>query len=466
MANLSLTQQNFGETFRNYLVFSDSRPLEEEEPYLSDDYVHRWQYSRRAHRMFRNIWHRRQYEFEDFKSLVEKTWPGMTVSPPERSGYPAILTMFCSEGRIDRELSWAGFGFQVWLQLLTHLLGARGATTLIVDEPEIYLHPDLQHKLFQLLKDTDKQIVLATHSSEIVNEAEHDDVVLVTRPNKTGRRVTDIEGLQEALFSIGSGQNIHLARLSRGRKILFLEGDDHRLLKRFSSRLGFNTFASDISITIVPLGGFTQRQRIEDAKWTFERVLRTEIAITAILDRDFRSVEEISEILQTVRETVPNFYVLERKEIENYLLVPDAISRAIAERLPLKRDAKIPPSIQQVEKLLGSLAEEMKMDVLSQLIANRMRFFSRRTAKDASTVAAEAISALDAAWSTLQGRLRVAPGKRLLTALNRRLQGDFGVLITGAQIIRHMSPSDVGADLREILARLNEFAGALTSEVA
>ena len=87
-------------------------PLEEEEPYLSDDYVHRWQYSRRAHRMFRNIWHRRQYEFEDFKSLVEKTWPGMTVSPPERSGYPAILTMFCSEGRIDESSHGQALGFK------------------------------------------------------------------------------------------------------------------------------------------------------------------------------------------------------------------------------------------------------------------------------------------------------------------------------------------------------------------
>jgi hypothetical protein len=59
-------------------------------------------------------------------------------------------------------------------------------------------------------------------------------------------RVTDIDGLQEALFSIGSAQNIHLARLSRGKKILFLEGNDFRLLRRFSACLGFNHFAEDV----------------------------------------------------------------------------------------------------------------------------------------------------------------------------------------------------------------------------
>ncbi len=210
-------------------------PLEEEEALLTDEYARQFQNSRRSHRMFRNIWYRKFGEFAAFQALVEQTWEGMSISKPELDmTYPPQLTMFCKEGRVDRELCWAGFGFQIWLQLLTHLLGAKSANVLIVDEPEIYLHPDLQHRLFHLLKASNKQIILATHSAEIVNEAEHDDIVLINRSKKTGHRVGDIEGLQEALFSIGSGQNIHLARLSRGKKILFLEGNDYRLIRRFS----------------------------------------------------------------------------------------------------------------------------------------------------------------------------------------------------------------------------------------
>jgi hypothetical protein len=189
-------------------------PLEEEEELLNDDYVRQWQASRRSHRMFRNIWHRRRDQFSVFQKLVEESWPGLSVSPPELHGYaPPRLTMFCHEDRVPRELSWAGFGFQVWLQLLTHLLTAATATILIVDEPEIYLHPDLQHKLFQLLRRTGRQLILATHSAEIINEAEHDDIVLINRARRTSRRITDIDGLQDALSSIGSDQNIQLARL-------------------------------------------------------------------------------------------------------------------------------------------------------------------------------------------------------------------------------------------------------------
>ena len=145
--------------------------------------------------------------------------------------------MFCTENRVDRELCWAGFGFQVWLQILTHIINSAEANVVVVDEPEIYLHPDLQHKLFQLLKTTNQQTILATHSAEMVNEAEHDEVIIVNKARKSAVRVTDIDGLQEALFSIGAAQNIHLSRLSRGRKILFLEGDDFRLLRRFAARL-------------------------------------------------------------------------------------------------------------------------------------------------------------------------------------------------------------------------------------
>jgi hypothetical protein len=109
---------------------------------------------------------------------------------------------------------------------------------------------------------------------------------------------------------IGSGQNIHLSRLSRGKKILFLEGDDYRLLRRFAARLDLDALANNINITVVPIGGFSQRQRIEDAAWAFEKVLKAAISIAAVLDRDYRSAEEIDALVSVARNTVLNFYIL------------------------------------------------------------------------------------------------------------------------------------------------------------
>jgi hypothetical protein len=141
-------------------------PLEEYEQLLNDEYVQKSWQTRLSHRMFRNIWHRRSdQEFSEFRDLVEKTWPGMSIYKPELIGYaPATLRMFCKDGRFDREVYWSGFGFQVWIQFLTHLLLAGESKLLVVDEPDIYLHADLQRKLLGLVKEGSAQNILATHS--------------------------------------------------------------------------------------------------------------------------------------------------------------------------------------------------------------------------------------------------------------------------------------------------------------
>jgi hypothetical protein len=100
----------------------------------------------------------------------------------------------------------------------------------------------------------------------------------------------------------------------------------------------------------------------------------------------------------------------------------------------------------------------IKSDVHGQLIAYRMRFCSGRSAKDPATVVAEAVRALDEDRGTLDRRLRIVPGKRALSALNEE-QRRLRVSVTAAQIIRHMTPVEMGADLQSILADLEVFAG-------
>ncbi|MCK1639132.1 AAA family ATPase [Bradyrhizobium sp. 157] len=455
--------QNTSGYKRNYPIsialFPTLGPLEEEEDLVDPNYLRRWQTTRRSNRLFRNIWYQRNERFAEFKTLVEDTWPGMTISPPERQGFtPPRLSMFCTEARVDREVSWAGFGFQVWLQLLTHFLGARDATTMVVDEPEIYLHPDLQRRLFLLLRSSGKQLIMATHSSEIVNEAEHEDILLISRTKKFARRIGDIEGLQEALFTIGSGQNIHLARLSRGRKILFFEGDDIRLMKKFAARQGLRNFENETNVTVVPLGGFSHREKIADAAWTFEKVLRAEIAIAAVLDRDYRCPEEIDQIRGSVPQSIPNFFILDRKELENYLLDPAAITCAINDRLGSQPNrSRSDLTLAEVESILNTIADNSKSILLSQIAAHRVRFFEGRTRNDASTVFNEAIAYLDSRWTFISDKLAVVPGKQFLSSLNTYLQYDLGISITATQILRHLVLPPT-CDLRAILIALDAFS--------
>ncbi|MBF0306291.1 MAG: ATP-binding protein, partial [Alphaproteobacteria bacterium] len=118
-----------------------------------------------AARNFRNIWFHYPEQFEEFRTVLSQTWPGMDIERPtvDFSHDKARLTMFCPEERIPREIFWAGFGFQVWCQMLTYLIQSKDKALFLIDEPDIYLHSDLQRQLLVLLRNLGPDILIATH---------------------------------------------------------------------------------------------------------------------------------------------------------------------------------------------------------------------------------------------------------------------------------------------------------------
>lgn len=174
-------------------------PVEQEEEVLKVETVQRDLGTHRASRHFRNYWHHFPDGFEEFSQLVARTWPGMEIERPERRGISSKLSMFCKEKRITRELFWSGFGFQIWCQLLTHISRARDASILVVDEPEVYLHPDVQRQLLELLRTIGPDILLATHSSEVISDADPSEIALIDKTKRSAERLRDIEGVQHAL---------------------------------------------------------------------------------------------------------------------------------------------------------------------------------------------------------------------------------------------------------------------------
>jgi predicted ATPase len=166
-------------------------PLEETEYIVQEETIRRNESSRLANRHFRNIWLRfRANDWDEFQALVASSWPGINVQPPEVARTArAFVQMFYREGEGERELYWSGYGFQVWLQMLMHVMRGDKNSILILDEPDIYLHPDLQRKLLRLVRDRFGQVFVATHSVEIVNESEPGDVVTVNSELRSGKRV-------------------------------------------------------------------------------------------------------------------------------------------------------------------------------------------------------------------------------------------------------------------------------------
>lgn len=168
-------------------------PLESEEKMLLDDTIAKAVGTQRASRHFRNQWLRDEGNFDHFAKLVKSTWKGMEVMKPKHNMLEERILMFCEEQHITREIYWVGYGFQIWCQLLSYIARSDDATLLIVDEPDIYLHPDLQKKFIKLVRDLDCQIILATHSTAIVNESKFDEVVLIDKTKNSSKRLRPSE---------------------------------------------------------------------------------------------------------------------------------------------------------------------------------------------------------------------------------------------------------------------------------
>ena len=137
--------------------------------------------------------------------------------------------------------------------------------------------------------------------------------------------------------------------------------------------------------------------------------------------------------------------------------MPEAIARAVSDRLT-ERDGStttMPP--EKATELIDQVAAEMKSNILSQTISNRMRYFANRTSKDASTVATEAIDKLDNDWGSLEDEW---PSSRESKRYRRSIVASSMTLVslTAPQLIRNLAPEMIASDLLEILSDINRFA--------
>jgi predicted ATPase len=437
-------------------------PVEHEEELLKPETVARNLATHRASRNFRNYWHYNQDGFEEFRALIEQTWPGMSIQPPEvnygKDG--AILTMFCKENRIDRELHWVGFGFQVWCQLLTHILRASKDSLLIIDEPEIYLHPDLQRQLVRLLRNAGPDVILATHSTEIVNEADPSEITIVNKAWKTGRRVRDIEGIQTALDFLGSGVNVTLTQLARTRRVVFVEGEDFRLLRRFAEKLDLYELATGVDVTPVSVGGFGSIDKLVDLSWGIENTIGLPMALAAVFDRDYFCDAQIATMLGKLKQQLTAAFVHKRKELENYLLVPDALDRAVSRAAHdrARRTNSEPPKLKSSVVLLEEITSQLEEQLQSAFIGKYIEYMRSTNPKlDSSTATREALKLFNEKWKTLETRLEIVPGKEVFSKFNERIQSEVGVSISPGTVIQAMRADEVPDDLRNTLIGLEEF---------
>jgi hypothetical protein len=367
--------------------------------------------------------------------------------------------MFCLEQRIPRELYWAGFGFQVWCQMLTFIVEGKRASLLAIDEPDIYLHSDLQRQLLSILKDAGPDILIATHSTELVSGADPNDIVVITSRARSGRRLKEPSQLQNVFQTLGSNLNPTLTQLAKSRRALFVEGTDFQVISWFAERLGKARVANRAQFAVIPAHGFNP-QKVADVSAGIEATLGGKIFKGAIFDRDYRSDGEVRAISSELKTHCRLVHLHARKEIENFLLVPSVLERAVNARLEdrRRRAGTAKELSHDLRKVLSELTEGMRRDVQSQCLTSYVRYErSVRRGIDDTTLTTEALALFDDRWADLDRRLATVPGKELFARLNTFLTEEYEVSLSHGAVARSFRVQDVPPEMVELITKIDEF---------
>jgi len=304
-------------------------------------------------------------------------------------------------------------------------------------------------------------ILIATHSTEIITEAETDDIVLINKQRPSAKRIKHPAQLEEVFSVLGSNLNPILTQLAKTRRVVFVEGQDFQLLSKFAHKLGNTVVGNRSDFAVVAVSGFNP-ERARNLKIGMETTLGGKILGAAILDKDYRSEKERMRIERQCTSFCDLIRIHHCKELENFLLVPDAIDRSVERKVldQARRAGKAPQSFTPfASNFLEAFCNEKKSCVQVQYLAMRRKFEKNAGSSiDDATFNEEVLNEFEKLWSSAVSRLLVVPGKEALGAINNHVQELYGVNITATSIVDIMKLEEIPLEMKSLIEALGLFA--------
>ena len=191
-----------------------------------------------------------------------------------------------------------------------------------------------------------------------------------------------------------------------------------------------------------------------------ELTLGTRLLKAVVFDCDYRSKDEVLAVYSQLSKFADLVHIHSRKEVENYLLIPKAIDRAIINRIK-EHNKRTNDDIEYTEmagEILESITSELRLRINSQFLPRRTEFEkAKNPGLDATTISQRLLEEFEQIWGDLSKRLKVVPGKEILSQLNKHLQGRYKVTLTPASIIKAMLADEIPEEIVELIRKLEDF---------
>lgn len=274
-------------------------------------------------------------KFEQIEDFVISVFPEYKHVNPSKEQNTVLITLTTKNGNQKIPLSHCGTGTEQLLALATFVFTSDPGTLLLLDEPHSYLHPVAERELIRLLLEhPEHRYLISTHSAILINAVTPDRILSLPPSGIVPDDAKGRSSVAGILHSLGY-QNSDLLFSDR---LIFVEGESDRevltiLLAKVPSivqgdlnRTGFPTTDGH-----GPLNALKKQSSLIHYEKLLEQVGRQDIPRIYLFDGDCaeegRQLIADTPLLKGRTSVAVRF--LPRWEIENYLLVPEAIAAAI-----------------------------------------------------------------------------------------------------------------------------------------
>ena len=352
---------------------------------------------------------------------------------------------------------------------------------LLVEEPEIHLHPGMETTMMRYLKEVsqDRQMFITTHSTNFLDSSGMKNIYLVSKAESTTAQLLERGEVED---QIPTELGIRLSSLFIYDRLVFVESQtDEDIVRAWAATYGVNLDQANVGF--IHMGGSRPLSYFA-VNTTLSFLSKRQARMWFMIDRDEKDEEDNRRIRERLGDNAVAS-VLDKREIENYLILPRILGDQIAvklrehggddERLPKRGEveALIEKSVEQLKNI--TIFKRVAKTICRPLYPSRTQQSHDIDSKTAEERATEQMEAWESKVSELKSaiavetkrqteeverqwkehKLEIVPGDWLIDMVYRhyavRFRKERG---DGVELARMMTKDEIGSEIEALIKNI------------
>lgn len=345
-----------------------------------------------------------------------------------------------------------GSGFHQIIQIFVNLL-LKNPQIVLFDEPDAHLHPSIQGSLAsamdELRNELKAQILVATHSYDIIDYFDISNILLINTNTKRIEPLKSKYEVQEELTQAGIISNSALVKLFAAKNTIVLEDEIIDIFRGFDRQLKTKICKNCSLRSAKGVSKFGNQKEIVDAT---AAIIGSKINPIFVQDRDGLPNEYINDLELLARQDDIKIIFIDRHEIENYLLEPILIMKVL-------KQSVTEITIEDVKTLILEVIKENKSEwnecirKRAKHINNELKRLKNRNQKTEKVVITDVDNFIDSADLNFKKLIALYPGKEMLRALRLKITNKYKISFSNNDLI-NITDGRTSKDLKNVLNKI------------